>query len=81
VDWMLLAQDTDQWLTFVNTVMNLRAPSKAGISKLSERPLVSQVGLCPMKLVYHVSHPSELNHANISRLRTRIIKRLVMDRK
>jgi hypothetical protein len=26
VDWMYLAQDRDQCLDFVNTVMNLRAP-------------------------------------------------------
>jgi hypothetical protein len=24
VDWMHLAQDRDQWLAFVNTVMNLQ---------------------------------------------------------
>jgi hypothetical protein len=26
VDWMHLAQDTDQWQAVVNTVMNLRIP-------------------------------------------------------
>jgi hypothetical protein len=26
VDWMHLAQDTDQWRVLVNTVMNLRVP-------------------------------------------------------
>jgi hypothetical protein len=26
VGWMHLAQDRDQWLALVNTVMNLRAP-------------------------------------------------------
>jgi hypothetical protein len=30
VDWMHLAQDTDQWWSFVNTVMNLRFPYEAG---------------------------------------------------
>jgi hypothetical protein len=26
VDWMLLAQDRDQWLALVNTVINLVVP-------------------------------------------------------
>jgi hypothetical protein len=26
IDWFDLAQDTDQWRTLVNTVMNLRVP-------------------------------------------------------
>jgi hypothetical protein len=30
VDWMHLSQDRDQRRTLVNTVMNLRFPSKAG---------------------------------------------------
>jgi hypothetical protein len=30
VDWMHLAQDRDQWWDFVNTLMNLRVPHKAG---------------------------------------------------
>jgi hypothetical protein len=30
VDWMHLAQDRDQLLALVNTVINLRVPYKAG---------------------------------------------------
>jgi len=30
VDWMHLAQDTEQWLPVVNTVMNLRVLHKMG---------------------------------------------------
>jgi hypothetical protein len=30
VDWMHLDQDRNQWLTVVNTVMNLRVPKKGG---------------------------------------------------
>jgi hypothetical protein len=28
-DWIYLVQDTDQWRTLVNTVMNIRASQKA----------------------------------------------------
>jgi hypothetical protein len=30
VDWIHLAQDTDQWRAVVNTVMNLHVPKEAG---------------------------------------------------
>jgi hypothetical protein len=30
MDWIDLDQDRDQWMTLVNTVMNLRVPKNAG---------------------------------------------------
>jgi hypothetical protein len=30
VDWMHLAEDTNQWRVLVNTVMSLRVPQKEG---------------------------------------------------
>jgi hypothetical protein len=30
IDWIDLAQERDQWMALVNTVMNLRAPYNAG---------------------------------------------------
>jgi hypothetical protein len=32
VDWIHLTQDRDQWRTLVNTIMNLRAHKRRGIS-------------------------------------------------
>jgi hypothetical protein len=49
VDWMHLAEDRDQWLAPVNTVMNLRLPQKAG--NVAELLLASQEGLCSTELV------------------------------
>jgi len=30
MDWIDLAQDSDKWLAYVSTAMNLRVPYKAG---------------------------------------------------
>ena len=41
VDWINLAQDTDKWLTLVNTVMKLRFPHSAGKCLTSRRTISS----------------------------------------
>jgi hypothetical protein len=35
VDWIHMAQDTDQWWAFINTVMNFRFHTKAGYNLTS----------------------------------------------
>jgi hypothetical protein len=49
VEWMQLAQDTDQWRDLVNTVMNLQVHKRRIISWLAKWLLASQ-GLCSMEL-------------------------------
>jgi hypothetical protein len=51
VDWMHLTHDRDQWRDVVNTVMNIRFPKIWVISRINERLLASQEGLCSIKLV------------------------------
>jgi hypothetical protein len=48
-DWMHLAQDMDQWLSPVNTLMNLRVSYEVGISWDSLS--ASEEGHCSMELV------------------------------
>jgi len=58
VDWIHLAQDSDQWRALVNTIMNLGALLKAG-SLLTSRVAisfsrtVSQYFRCPVYLCLH----------------------------
>jgi hypothetical protein len=50
VDWMDIAQDSDQWRALVNTVLNLRVPYNAaqlaapqeGLSSVSTGPFVTK---------------------------------------
>jgi hypothetical protein len=52
VDWMHVAQNRGKWRTFVNTVMNLRVPLKAGnILTSLVTTFVFQEGLCSMEFV------------------------------
>jgi hypothetical protein len=52
MDWIHLAQDTDQWRILVNMVMNLGFHKMLAILLEVERPAASQQGLSSMKLVY-----------------------------
>jgi hypothetical protein len=57
MDWINLAQDSDQWRALVNTIMNLRDQYNAG-TFLSSYMAVSQEGLSSMKLVFMSGDPS-----------------------
>jgi hypothetical protein len=48
--WTHVVQTMNQWCPFVNTLMKLRVLQDAGISRLSERLLVSQAELCSLEL-------------------------------
>jgi hypothetical protein len=48
---MSLAQHMDQWMSFVNKVMNLRVPWKVGKFLVAAELVTPQEGFDPMKLV------------------------------
>jgi hypothetical protein len=54
MDWICLAQDRDQWMTLVNTVVNLRFHKIFGNSSVAEQLAASQEGLCSVELVISV---------------------------
>jgi hypothetical protein len=60
VNWMHLAQDTDQWWVVLNKVMTFGLRKRRGISRVDEGFLASQDGLCSMKFVTSILHGSTL---------------------
>jgi hypothetical protein len=50
IDWIDLAQDSDQWRTLVNTVINLRVQNMLENISVAERLVAYQDGLSPMEL-------------------------------
>jgi hypothetical protein len=54
--WTNVDQDTDQWRTLVNTVMNLQV---LGNSWVTEELIVSQEGLRSMELVFNEHFKAE----------------------
>jgi hypothetical protein len=50
VEWMYLADDRDQWRVLENMEMDFVFHKRQGISRLAERLLASQEGLCSMEL-------------------------------
>jgi len=47
MDWIHMAEDSDQWQALVKTVMNLQVPEKAG--DFVSRVLLASEGLCSMQ--------------------------------
>jgi hypothetical protein len=71
MDWIGLAQDTNEWRVLVNAVLNLRAPQKAGkflssctICSFSKRAQL------PDDDVDEVSHVNETLSFTLGRLRS-----------
>jgi len=56
MDWIGLAQDTNRWQVFVNTVMDM-VHKMLGPSCLDEHLLASQEGLCSTELVIQLQMP------------------------
>jgi hypothetical protein len=55
MDWIDLAQDRDQWMALVNTVMNLRFHKMLGHFLVAARLAASQEGLSSMELLIELT--------------------------
>jgi len=51
VDWINLAQDMDEWLALVNTVMKLQFPHNAGKCLTSQKTISPQQEHCSIEFV------------------------------
>jgi hypothetical protein len=52
MDWTVLAQEGDQWMDLVNTLMNFRVRKMSGSSSIAAQLAASLEGLSSMKSGY-----------------------------
>jgi hypothetical protein len=56
MDWILLAEERDQWRALVNMEMNIRVTRNVENPSIAERLAASEEGLSSMKLVTSVDY-------------------------